>query len=93
MAVHNYDIICLSETFLDSSFSKDDEKINIKGYNLLWADHPSNKKRGGVCMYYKEHIPIIKRDDLCTLKECLVTEIIVDKKGFFTCFYRSPSQT
>ena len=33
-------------------------------------------------MYYKEHILIIKRDDLCTLKECLVAEIRVDKKGF-----------
>ena len=31
-------------------------------------------------MYYKEHLPIIERDDLCTLKECLVTVIIVDKK-------------
>ena len=45
-------------------------------------------------MYYKEHLPIIKRNDLCTLKECLVTEIRVDKKKFFfSCMYRSPSQT
>ena len=45
-------------------------------------------------MYYKEHLPIIKRDDLCTLKEWLVTEIIVGKeKLFFSCLYRSPSQT
>ena len=51
--------------------------MRIEGYNLLRADHPSNKKREGVCMYFKEHIPIIKRDDLCTLKECLVTEILV----------------
>ena len=28
---HDYDIICLSETFLDSSISNDDERINIKG--------------------------------------------------------------
>ena len=81
---HDYDIICLSETFLDSSsISIDDERINV---NLLRADHPSNKKRGGVCMYYKEHLPIIKRDDFCTLKECLVTEIIVDKKSSFFVF-------
>ena len=58
------------ETFLDSSISNGDERINIEGYNLLWSDHPSNKERGGVCMYYKEHLPFIKRDDLCTLKEC-----------------------
>ena len=39
------------------------------------VDHPSNKKRGGVCIYYKEHLPVIKRDDLCNLNECLVLEI------------------
>ena len=83
---HDNDIICVSETFLDSSISNDDERINIKGYNLLRADHPSIKKRGGVCMYYKEHLPIIKRDDFCTLKECLVTDIIVDKKSSFFVF-------
>ena len=83
----DYNIICLSETFLDSSISNDDEGINIKGYNLLWADHPSNKRIGGICMYYKEHILIIKRDDLCTLKECLVAEVRVDKKRFFLFVY------
>ena len=57
---HDYDIICLTETFPDSSISNDDERINFKGYNLLRADHPSNKKRGGVSMYYKEHLPLIK---------------------------------
>ena len=67
------------------TISNDDERSNIKGYNLPRADHPSNKKRGGDCMYYKEHLSIIKRDDLCTLKECLVTEIKVDKKSCFFC--------
>ena len=37
-------------------------------------------------MYYKEHLPIIRRDDLCHLKECLVTEIRVDKKVFLFVF-------
>ena len=41
---HDYDIICLSETFVDSSISNDDERLNIKSYNLLRADHTSNKK-------------------------------------------------
>ena len=47
---HNFDIICLSETFLDSSMDISDTRININGYSLLRADHPSNTKRGGVCM-------------------------------------------
>ena len=67
--------------------SKYDERVNIKDYNLVRVDHPSNKKREGVCMYYKEHLPIIERDDLCTLKECLVTVIIVDKKKIFFRVY------
>ena len=40
---YDYDFICLSEMFLDSSISNDDKRINVKGYNLLRADHPSNK--------------------------------------------------
>ena len=44
-------------------------------------------------MFFKEHLPVIKIDDLFTLKECLVTEIIADKKSFFSYLYRSPSQT
>ena len=89
----NYDIICLSETFLNSSIQSDDDKIKIDGYNLIRSDHPSDSKRGGVCIYYKEHIPLIKRDDLCTLDNCLVTEIrSQNEKCFFSCIYRSPSQ-
>ena len=72
---NNYDIICLSETFLNSSFQTNDDRISIDGYNLIRADHPSDSKRGGVSIYYKEHIPLIKRDDICTLDNCLVTEI------------------
>ena len=93
---HDYDIVCLSKTFLDS-FISNDKIINNKGYNLLPADHPSNIKRGGACMYYnyKEHLLIIKRDVpyLNTLKEYLITEIRVDKNDFFSCLNRSPSQT
>ena len=45
-------------------------------------------------MYYKEHLPIIKRDELWTLKEFLVMEIIVGKKKlFFSYLHRSPSKT
>ena len=40
---HEYDIINLSETFLDLSISNGNEIIRIEGYNLLWVDHPSNK--------------------------------------------------
>ena len=57
---------------------------------MMRADHPSNTKRGGVCLYYKEHLPIIRRDDISNLQECLVTEITVkNKRCFLTCLCRS----
>ena len=95
LAVTNdYDIICLTETFPDSSVEIDDDRISIPRYNLLHADRPSNTKREGFCVYYKDHLPIIKRKYLCQLNECLVTELRIGKKKcFFTCLYRSPSQT
>ena len=90
---HNYDIICLSETFLNSSIDSNDTRTLIDGYNLIRSDHPSDSKRGGVCIYYKEHIPLIKRDDICTLYNCLVTEICSkSEKCFLTCIYCSQSQ-
>ena len=42
---NDYDIICLTETFLDPSIDNDDDRISIPGCNLLRADHPSNTKR------------------------------------------------
>ena len=78
---NDYDIICLTETFLDSLIENDDDRISIPGYNLLRTDHPSNAKRGFVSSYYKDHLPVIKRNDLCQLHECLVTELRIGKKN------------
>ena len=95
LAVTNdYDIICLTESFLDSSIENNDDPKSIPEYNLLRPDHPSNTKRASVCIYYKDHLHIIKRTDLCHLYECLVIELRAGKeKCFFTRLYRSPSQT
>ena len=89
----NFDIICSSETFLNSTIDSEDNRLKIEGYNLIRSDDPSGSKKGGVCIYYKEHIPLIKRDDLCSLSNCLVTEIrLENEKCLLTCLYRSPSQ-
>ena len=47
-AIHRFDIICISETYLDSSTSPDDNNLEISIYNLIRSDHPSNNKRGGI---------------------------------------------
>ena len=50
---HKFDMICLSETFLDSSIPSNDERLNMKEYKLIRAENPSDSKRGGVRIYYK----------------------------------------
>ena len=93
-ALHDFDLICVSETFLDTDYSSDDARLNIEGYTMIRSDHPSNTKRGGVCIYYKDHLPFVRRNDITVLDECIVGEIRVkNSKCFVTCIYRSPSQT
>ena len=54
-ALHSFDMICLSETYLDSCILSHDPD---QGYDLIRADHPSNVKRVGVCIYYKNHLAL-----------------------------------
>ena len=88
----SFDIMCFLGTFLDSTVPQHEENLMINGYSLLKVDHPSSSKRGGVCLHFKEHLPLIRRNDLGILQECWVTQIIADnEKCFFMCFYRHTS--
>ena len=52
--MHKHDIICLSETYLDSSIY--DGSPEMESYNLVRADHSNNIKRGRGGAYYNESI-------------------------------------
>ena len=94
LSTHDFDVLCLSETFLDSSITDDDPRLSINGYKLFRRDHPSNTKQGGVCIYYKDYLPLVERVDLTDLYECLVCEIKFGRNHLFlTTLYRSPSQS
>ena len=93
ISINKIDIICLSETYLDSSIPSDDDNLELPGYNLVRADNPTNTKRGGVCIYYHNSLPL-KVIDIQLLNECINFEIrIGGKLCSFLCLYRSPSQT
>ena len=65
----------------------------MEGCKLIRADHPSNVKKGGVCIYYKESIAV-QIININFLSECLLCEVTVNnKKGYIAVLYRSPSQT
>ena len=44
ISINKTDIICLSETYLDSSVPSDDDNLELPGYNLVRPDNPTNTK-------------------------------------------------
>ena len=56
IAIHKFDIICLSETYLNSSTTFDNYNFEMSGYNLIRSNQPSKNKHGGVCIYYKNFL-------------------------------------
>ena len=67
--------------------------MKISSYTLVRSDHPSNTKRGGVCLYYKNNLPL-RVINIGYLNECLTLELTVgDKTCNFIVLYRSPSQS
>ena len=83
---NNFDLVCLSETFLYSTIPNNDINIQINEYSSLRADHPNDIKRGDVCIFFKESLPLIRRNDLTNIEDCIVTEINVNnEKRFSTC--------
>ena len=93
LAFHKFDIICLSGTYLDSSTTSDDDNLAISRYNLIRSDHPSNNKRGGVCIYYKNFLPL-RVLGIQYLQECINFELNIGVKICnFIFLYKSPSET
>ena len=84
-------IICLSETYVDSSTL--DGLLEIDGYKVVLVDHPNNIKRGGVCIDYKETLPVRVISLHYLIREALLLEITYNnKKVIVSVIYRSPSQ-
>ena len=52
VGIKKFNVVCLSETYLNSSNLSDDGNFYLPSYNLVKADHPSNAKKGGVCIYF-----------------------------------------
>ena len=60
--------------YLDSTSCSDNNNLNILGYNLTRADHPSNLKRGSVCIYYQESLAVQTLNNI-VLPKCLVCKV------------------
>ena len=60
LTAHKTDIVCLFETYLDSTFPVKYEIVAIQGYNLVRYDYHANNKGGRVCIYYKTSCCLFK---------------------------------
>ena len=92
-AIHKFDIIGLSETFLNSSLQNNDDSLVLNEFKLVRSENPSDLKRGGVCIYFKESLSI-KLLNITNLHECLVCELFLNgRRSYIVSLYRSPSQS
>ena len=93
LRAYNFDVVCISETYLESITALDKKNLEIVGYNLLRADHASNSKGGSVCVYYKSSLAL-RLIDVHYLQERLIFEILIGGKSCnFISLYRSLSQS
>ena len=79
--MHSYDFICLSETWLDFTTSKDSIDSSLKGYILHRMDDHDSVKKGGVCVYYKKILAVQFLQE--KLDQCIVSEVIFKNKKMF----------
>ena len=88
---NNTTIFCISETFLDSSADGIYDELNISDYTSVQIDDPNTK---GICVtiYYKYHLPVIRSDDIFSLKESVVLKIGL-VSAFFPTFMDHPDKT
>ena len=93
ISVQKFDIIYLSETYLNSEIPSDEENLELAGYNLVREDHPSNSKCGGVCVNYKCSLSFRVSNVKCLQESISFGLRIGGKCCKFSCLYRSLSQT
>ena len=91
-SIFNYDFICISEAYFVSSVLEGDRGFQLSVYSLVRADHQSNAKRGGVCIYYKEFLRV-REVKLSNLSQSVICEVSLrNYKGYIGVAYRSPGQ-
>jgi hypothetical protein len=80
--VHEFDIVCFTETHLDKNVT--DDQIKIDGFNCIFRKD-RNCYGGGVLIYLSSPIQAIRRSDLEPANvECIWVEIENSTSNFFS---------
>ena len=90
--LRNFDVIGISETWLDARTS--DDEIRINDFKLYRRDRPGDP-HGGICVYIRNNVFSKRRHDLELQNvECIWIEVVIhNKKQLIGTFYRPPNST
>ena len=88
----NFDVICITESWLDGRTADDD--VKIENFKLFRRDRPGDH-HGGICVYIRNNVFSKRRHDLELPNiECLWVEISIKNKiQLIGTFYRPPNST
>ena len=64
-SLYKYGIICFSETSADTNYLT----VLVFVYGLIRADHSSDQRKGGVCLYCKENLSL-RQLDISYFSQC-----------------------
>ena len=74
-----FDVICLTETYLDSRILSHDPNLEIKGCDLIRANHPL-KPQERWSLYLLQKLPAPETININFLHECLTVELNIKNK-------------
>ena len=80
---YDFDMFGVCESMLNDSISNEGIFINGFSSHPFRSDKTYNIRNGGVCLYFKESLPINERCDLELLPETIVAEIKLNRKKVF----------
>ena len=92
---HNFDIFGICETYFTNRTSEKDSAIcgfSDKPFRAdsVYAEVEGAHPRGGICLYYKEHLPIVNRPNLVLTNETVICQITLGRKKVFSFFPIAP---
>ena len=94
-STHDFDLFGVCETYLNDKTSDEAILVDCFPDPPFRSDCKSlGRAKGGVCLYYKDSIPLKRRSDLELMDETIVAEINLNrKKIIYLLSYRSPNQS
>ena len=90
--INDFDMFGVCESMLTTNILNEDICINGFSPDPFRSDKDLNTRNGGVCLYFKESLPIKERRDLEIIPETIVAEIkLIRKKIFVVLSYCHPN--